>query len=131
MTRTGGLHGALIAGSDQSPVPVELVDSVVGSELRRWLSPPERAALAEASQHAAVAERDAKITWAAQASDGAAGVAGWASAISDPYRTSHGGICREVRQALARADDVIVQAVSLCREEMELGGSVWTVARWP
>ncbi|HEV3177900.1 MAG TPA: hypothetical protein VGZ72_18035 [Stellaceae bacterium] len=131
LTESGGLHGELIGGSDQSPVPVELVDSVVGSELRRWLSPPERAALAEASQHAVVAERNAKIAWAAQPPDGAAGVAGWASPISDPYRASHGAMCRDVRQALTRADDVIVQSVSLCREETGLGGTVWTVAHWP
>jgi len=131
VTRTGGLHGEVIAGSDRSPVPVELIDSVVGSELQRWLSPPGRAALAEASQHAAVAERDAKIAWTAQPPDGTAGIAGWASPVSDPYRASHGALCREVRQALARADDVIVQTVSLCREEAELDGSVWTVAHWP
>jgi len=131
VTKSGGRHGEVIAGSDQSPVPAELVDAVVGGELRRWLSPAERAALAQASQHAAVAERDAKVAWGAQASNGAAGVAGWASPISDPYRATHGGLCREVRQALARADDVIVQTVSLCREEIALGGSVWTLAHWP
>src|SRR5207244_710925 len=92
LTASGGLHGELIAGNDQSPVPVELVDAVVGTELRRWLSPPERAALAEASQHAAVAESNAKVDWAAQPPDGAAG---WASPISDPYRAGHGAICRD------------------------------------
>jgi hypothetical protein len=40
-------------------------------------------------------------------------------------------LCREVRQALARADGVIVQTVNLCREEIALGGSVWTLAHWP
>ncbi|HXP74352.1 MAG TPA: hypothetical protein VN823_09410 [Stellaceae bacterium] len=144
VTGSGGLHGELIGGSDQSPVPVELVDSVVGSELRRWLSPADRAALAEASQQAAVAERNTKIAWGTQPppagaqgasgtddSAGAPGVAGWAAPISDPYRTTHGAMCRDVRQALTRADDVIVQSVSLCREETGLGGSVWTVAHWP
>jgi surface antigen len=131
LTASGGLHGELVAGSDQSPVPVELVDAVVGTELRRWLSPPERAALAEASQHAAIAERNAKVAWAAQPPDGAAGVVGWASPISDPYRASHGAICRDVRQALTRADDAIVQSVSLCREETGLGGTIWSAAHWP
>ena len=131
MTASGGLHGELIAGSDQSPVPVELVDAVVGAELRRWLSPPERAALAEASQHAAIAERNAKVAWTTQPPDGAAGVAGWASPISDPYRAGHGAICRNVRQALTRADDAIVQSVSLCREETGLGGAIWIAAHWP
>ena len=131
LTENGGWHGELIAGSDQSPVPAELVDAVVGSELRRWLSPPERAALAEASQHAAVAERNAKVAWGTQPPDGAAGPAGWASPISDPYRAAHGALCRDVRQALARPDDAIVQTVSLCREQIALGGSVWTLAHWP
>jgi surface antigen len=131
VTESGGLHGEVTAGSDQSPVPAELVDAVVGGELRRWLSPAERAALAEASQHAAVAERNTKVAWGAPPPGGAAGAAGWASPISDPYRATHGALCREVRQALARADDMIVQTVSLCREEIALGGSVWTLAHWP
>lgn len=146
LTDSGGLHGELIAGDDQSPVPVELVDSVVGSELRRWLSPADRAALAEASQHAAVAERNAKIAWGQQppppdtdqsAASGAAApppnpaVGGWAAPISDPYRAPHGELCRNVRQALARADDVVVQSVSLCREDIAVGGSIWALARWP
>jgi surface antigen len=131
VTNTGGLYGEVIAGSDQSPVPAELVDAVIGGELRRWLSPADRAALAEASQHAAVAERNTKVAWQARPPNSAAGVAGWASPVSDPYRATHGALCREVRQALARADDVIVQTVSLCREEIALGGSVWTLAHWP
>jgi surface antigen len=131
IAENGGLRGEVIAGSDRSPVPAELVDAVVGGELRRWLSPAERAALAEASQHAAVAERNAKIAWGTQPPDGAAGVAGWASPVSDPYRATHGALCREVRQALARADDVVVETVSLCREEIALGGSVWRLAHWP
>jgi len=147
VTNTGGLHGDLIGGSDQSPVPVELVDSVVGSELRRWLSPADRLALAEASQQAAVAERNTKIAWGQQpapppdADQGASNapppappapsVGGWAVPISDPYRASHGALCRDVRQALTRADDVVVQAVSLCREELALGGTVWVAAHWP
>ncbi len=150
VTYSGGLHGELIGGSDQSPVPTELVDSVVGSELRRWLSPADRMALAEASQQAAVAERNTKIAWGQQPApptatdqnapsvDGAApaapappGVGGWASPISDPYRASHGELCRDVRQALTRPDDVVVQAVSLCREETGLGGTVWLAAHWP
>jgi len=131
LTESGGLHGQLVGGSDQLPVPVELVDSVIGSELRRWLSPAERAALAEASQHAVIAERNAKIAWKATPADGASGKTGWASPVSDPYRASHDALCREVRQALTRADDVIVQSVSLCREEIALGGSVWTLAHWP
>jgi surface antigen len=142
-TNSGGLHGELIGGSDQSPVPQELADAVVGSELRRWLSPADRMALAEASQQAAVAERNTKIAWGQQVTepkppsgDGAAppapaGVGGWAAAISDPYRASHGMLCRDVRQALTRADDVVVQAVSLCREETGLGGTVWVAAHWP
>jgi surface antigen len=131
VTKTGGLHGVVIAGSDQSPVPAELVDAVVGGELRRWLSPAERAALAEASQHAAVVERNTKVAWEIQPPNGAADVAGWASPVSDPYRATHGALCREIRQALARANDVIVQTVNLCREEIALGGSVWTLAHWP
>ena len=147
-TNSGGLHGELIGGSDQSPVPKELADAVVGSELRRWLSPTDRMALAEASQQAAVAERNAKIAWGQPATapsdagqktpsgDGAAapgpsGVSGWAAPISDPYRASHGALCRDVRQALTRADDVVVQAVSLCREGTGLGGTVWVAAHWP
>jgi surface antigen len=131
ITENGGLHGEMIAGSDQSPVPAELVDAVVGGELRRWLSAAERAALAEASQHAAVAERNAKVAWETQPPDGAARAAGWTSPVSDPYRATHGALCREVRQALARADDIVVQTVSLCREEIALGGAVWTLAHWP
>ena len=147
LTESGGLHNELIAGSDQSPVPKELADSVVGGELRPWLSPPDRLALAEASQHAAVAERNAKIAWGLQpapppadaspaapvaATAAPAPVAGgWASPISDPYRAPHGELCRNIRQALTRADDVVVQTVSLCREDLALGGSVWVAAHWP
>lgn len=149
VTDAGGLHGDIIGGNTQSPVPVELADSVVGSELRRWLSPADRMAVAEASQQAAVAERNAKIAWGQQpapppnadqgAPSGAAppapppspSIGGWAAPISDPYRTSHGDLCRDVRQALTRADDVVVQTVSLCREEIALGGTVWVAAHWP
>jgi hypothetical protein len=134
VTATGGLHGELIGGTDQSPVPVELVDSVVGSELKHWLAPPERAALAEASQQAAVAERNAKIAWGGAQPDsppGTAGAGGWAAAISDPYRAAHGLMCRDVRQALTRAEETVVQSVSLCREEIALGGTVWMIAHWP
>jgi surface antigen len=148
-TNSGGLHGELIGGSDQSPVPHELADAVVGSELRRWLSPADRMALAEASQQAAVAERNTKIAWGQQAArpsdaeqkppsdDGAtpapltSAVGGWAAPISDPYRAGHGALCRDVRQALTRADDDVVQAVTLCREETGLGGTVWVAAHWP
>lgn len=147
VTNAGGLHGELISGSTQSPVPVELVDSVVGSELRRWLSPTDRLALAEASQQAAVAQRNTRIAWGQQPPPPPAGadqsapgatpappgptVGGWAVAISDPYRASHGALCRDIRQALTRADDVLVQSVSLCREEIALGGSVWVAPHWP
>ena len=131
VAENSGLHGALIAGSDRSPVPAELVDTTVGGELRRWLAPPERAALAEASQRAVAAERNTQVAWAVQEPDGGAAAGGWAAPISDPYRASHGALCRDVRQALARADEVIVQTVSLCREEIALGGSIWTVAHWP
>jgi hypothetical protein len=105
----------------------------VGLGRRRWLSPTDRAALADASQQAAVAARNTKIAWSAPptAAVGATGVTGWAAPISDPYRASHGALCRDVRQALTRADDVIVQSVSLCREETGLGGSVWVAAHWP
>ncbi|HKX10115.1 MAG TPA: hypothetical protein VJN67_18085 [Stellaceae bacterium] len=151
-TTSGGLHGDLIGGSNQSPVPQELADSVVGSELRRWLSPADRMALAEASQQAAVAERNTKVAWGPQPAPPSdadqkpparaaaptpapaaapPGVGGWAAPISDPYRSSHGALCRDVRQALARADDIVVQSVSLCREETGLGGAVWVAAHWP
>jgi hypothetical protein len=147
VNNAGGLHGEIIGGNEQSPVPVELVDSVVGSELRRWLSPGDRLALAEASQQAAIAERNTKIAWGGppapppDAPQGASSapppalpapsVGGWAAPISDPYRASHGALCRDVRQALTRADDVVVQAVSLCREGTGLGGTVWVAAHWP
>lgn len=150
VTQNGGLHGELIGGNDQSPVPKEMVDAVVGSELRRWLSPADRMALAEASQQAAVAERNAKIAWGTQQApppdagqnagspDAAAApappppsIGGWASPISDPYRAPHGELCRNVRQALARADDVVVQSVSLCRADLAVGGTIWALAHWP
>jgi surface antigen len=131
VAENAGLHGALIAGSDRSPVPAELVDATVGGELRRWLAPPERAALAEASQRAVAAERNTQVAWAVPQPDGGAAAAGWVAPISDPYRASHGALCRDVRQALTRADEVIVQTVSLCREEIALGGSIWTIAHWP
>jgi len=54
-----------------------------------------------------------------------------ATPISDPYRAGYGALCRDVRQALTRADDIVVQAVSLCREESGLGGTLWVAAHWP
>lgn len=130
-TETGGLHGVLIGGGDPAPLPAELADAAVGDELRRWLTPAARQALAEASQTAATEERNTRVAWTEKQPDGTPSATGWAMPVSDAYRASHGAICRDVRQALTREDDALVQLVSLCREEAAVGGFVWTQPHWP
>jgi hypothetical protein len=131
VTETGGMHGVLVGGGDLSPVPTELADAAVADELRRWLSPGARQALAEASQIAATGERNGRVAWAEKKPGGAESQSGWAMPISDPYRASHGALCRDVRQALTRDEDALVQLVSLCREEVAVGGYIWTRPHWP
>lgn len=132
----GGLHGAVIGG-DEAPLPMPpvLADAAIAPELRSRLQPPERQALAEASQHAATAKRGQKIAWPLPAPDAppdkAAPSAGWVAAVSDPYLSSHGLLCRDLRQALARNEESAVEPVSLCREDAGGGAHVWVAAHWP
>jgi hypothetical protein len=135
VTETGGAHGALLSGGTEPVLSATAADRAVGPELARWMKPAERRALAEASQHAAVAERNSKLDWSSAAApavpDAAVGASGWVMPVSDPYRSQHGVICRDLRQELNRPDQPLMQAVSLCREEMPGGVAVWTLPHFP
>ena len=132
----GGLHGAVIGG-DEAPPPMTLAlaDAAIAPELRLRLQPTERQALAEASQYAATAKRGEKIAWPLPAPDAPpdkpALSAGWVAAVSDPYLSSHGLLCRDLRQALARGEGSAIEPVSLCREDASGGAHVWVAAHWP
>jgi len=130
-TENGGMSGPLIGAGREIHVPEDLVDSAVGSEIGRWLSAPERQALADASQKAIAGVRNTRLTWAALAPDGDATAEGWIAPVSDPYRSAHGQICRDVRQALVRAEQSMAQELSLCRQELASGAAVWTIPHWP
>jgi surface antigen len=127
----GGASGALIGGGREIHVPADLVNNSVGSEIGRWLSLPERQALADASQKAATGVRNTRLAWSATAPTGDVTAEGWIAPVSDPYRSSHGQICRDVRQALVRNEQAMAQELSLCREELVSGATVWTIPHWP
>jgi len=127
----GGASGALIGSGREIHVPADLVNSSVGAEIGRWLSVPERQALADASQKAATGVRNTRLAWSATAPSGDVTAEGWIAPVSDPYRSSHGQICRDVRQALVRNDQAMAQELSLCREELVSGAAIWTIPHWP
>lgn len=130
-TEDGGPNGALIGAGREIHVPADLVDSTVGAEIGRWLSAPERQVLADASQKAITGVRNTKLAWTATAPGGDVTAEGWIAPVSDPYRSVHGQICRDVRQALVRNDQAMAQELSLCREELVGGAAVWTIPHWP
>ena len=132
-TIDGGVTGVLLSGNTAPPPPVPpaLVDTVIGGDLIRWLAVPERPAVAAASQQAAVAERYVKIAWAAAEPNGEMRAKGWVMPVSDAYRSEHGLICRDVRQALEHGDEPVQQSVSLCRTDQGGGLWVWRIPQWP
>jgi len=132
----GGIHGALIGGEDlPASLPPALADAAIAPGIKSRLEPFERLALAEASQQAATAKRGQRISWPATAPAAVAETqapdAGWVAAVSDPYLSSHGLLCRDLRQALVRGEESTVAAVSLCREDAGGGAHVWVAAHWP
>jgi len=131
IVENGGMSGALIGAGREIHVPDNLVDSSVGSEIGRRLSQPERQVLADASQKAVTGVRDTRLAWAAEGPDGKPTAEGWIAPVSDPYRSPHGLICRDVRQALVRPDQTLAQELSLCREDLPSGAAVWTIPHWP
>ena len=112
-------------------MPPALADQVVASDLAQWLSVPERQALAQASQHAAVAERGSRIAWVSKAPGGGTTAAGWTMPVSDVYRSVRGEICRDVSQTIARDDAPLAQSVSLCRGTQGADASLWRQPSWP
>jgi len=131
VTETGGPHGALLSGGQEPMIPATRADEAVGPPLAHTLQPKERLALAEASQQAAIAERNSRIEWSAAAAKGTGGASGWVMPVSDPYRSPHGLICRDLRQAVARPQGPMVEAVSLCRQQIAGGLAIWTLERFP
>ena len=132
----GGIHGALIGGEDlPASLPPAFAEAAIAPGLKSRLQPSERQALAEASQQAATAKRGQKISWPnaapAPASETEAPVSGWVAAVSDPYLSNHGLVCRDLRQAAVRGEEPTVAAISLCREEAGDGAHVWVAAHWP
>ncbi|HYC14800.1 MAG TPA: hypothetical protein VEC75_11150 [Stellaceae bacterium] len=58
-------------------------------------------------------------------------ISGFVVAVSDPYLSSHGLICRDLRQALVHGEEPTIAAVSLCREDASGGAHVWIASHWP
>jgi len=58
-------------------------------------------------------------------------VSGWVAPVSDPYLSSHGLVCRDLRQALMHGEEPTVAAISLCREDSGGGAHVWIASHWP
>jgi hypothetical protein len=131
VTETGGYHGNLLTAGVEPLIPPTRADQAVGAQLAHSMKPAERVVLAEVSQQAAVAERLTKLDWQATSSSGEVSASGWAMPVSDPYLSSHGLVCRDLRQALSQPDGLKVEAVSLCREELAGGLAVWTLEHFP
>ena len=131
VTFTGGYHGVLLSGGVEPMIPPGRADSAVGAKLARSMHPDERLALAEASQQAAIAEITAKLDWQTVSPSGQIASSGWVMPVSDPYLGRHGRICRDLRQALARPSGPMVEPVSLCREGVGGGLTIWTLEHFP
>jgi len=112
-------------------IPAARADEAVGPPLVHSLQPKERLALAEASQQAAIAERNSRVEWSTTPPECKCGASGWVMPVSDPYRSRHGLICRDLRQAVTRPQGPRVEAVSLCREEIAGGLAIWTIEHFP
>jgi len=112
-------------------LPAARADEVVDPPLARSLQPKARLALAQASQQAAIAERNSRVEWAIASPTGTVASQGWVMPVSDPYRSEHGLICRDLRQAVARPEGDVIEAVSLCREETAGGLAIWIRGHFP
>jgi len=71
------------------------------------------------------------ITVQAPAPEAPPPISGFVVAVSDVYLSSHGLICRDLRQALVHGEEPTIAAVSLCREDASGGAHVWIAAHWP
>jgi hypothetical protein len=125
---SGGPTGVLLSGPYVPDVPDKAVDNVVAAGLKNWLTFAERQSLAMASERAAVATTGAPVAWTATDGTGTATAKGSAVAVTQPFRSLRGEICRDVRQAFDKDNLPHAQTVSLCRSEIATGERLWTVA---
>jgi hypothetical protein len=125
---SGGPTGVLLTGPYVPDVPDKVVDDVIASGLKPWLTFAERQNLAMASERAAVAVTAAPVAWSAQDGGGEVTATGSAVAVGQPFRSLRGEICRDVRQAFDKEKVPHAQTVSLCRTEIASGAKIWLVA---
>ena len=123
----GGITAELLTAGVTPLVPDGMVDAIIGDTLRPWLAPMERKDLAYASQNAAVAERNLRISWRTRNPAGEMTASGSVQPISDIYRSLRGRLCRDVRQFVDRNEGIQWQQITLCREMTGANLYVWVV----
>jgi surface antigen len=125
----GGPSGALLQGGVAPVVPDGMADAAVAPALREWLTPAERASLAAASQHAAVAVTGTAVTWQSKDGRGNATAGGTVMPTGEAYRSLRGPLCRDLRQSVKKGGEPHVQQVTLCRTDDGQGLYLWLIAQ--
>lgn len=129
IVRRGGLSGELLTGPAPPLLPDDAIDASVGDALHPWLTPMERRPLAEASQRAVATITGNPVPWQSTDNLGVTTAAGAAVPVSDPFRSTRGRICRDVRQYVEKSAEPHQQLVTLCREDRGNDLTVWVVGQ--
>jgi hypothetical protein len=124
----GGPSGVLVTGPYVTDVPDLAVNRVIAAGLTDWLTFNERRNLAMASERAAAAATGASVAWESHDGTHALTVSGGAVAVGDVFRSHGGSICRDVRQSFAKGGTLHAQTVTLCRDQIATGVTLWLVA---
>jgi hypothetical protein len=124
----GGPSGVLLSGAYVPDVPDMAVDSVVGYGLTEWLTFEERRDLAMASERAAIGVTGTELPWHSHDGGDTVTATGGAVAVGDAFRSLRGEICRDVRQSFTKNGEPHAQTVTLCREPIESGATLWVTA---
>lgn len=125
----GGHSGSLLQGSVPPVVPADLADAAVAPPLRAWLTPADRASLASASQHAAVAITGTIVPWQGADGRGQPTASGTVMPTGEAYRSQHGPLCRDLRQSVTKDGEPHPQQVTLCRTDEGNGLYLWLLAQ--
>jgi hypothetical protein len=123
----GGPSGVLINGPVIAEVPDPAIDQVVGGGLREWLTHEERRSVAQASEQAVVATTESAVAWRAKDGGDAVTAKGTVTSVGDVYRSLRGEICRDVLQKVDKDAATHAQTVTLCREAVPAGGTLWLI----
>lgn len=117
--RAGGPYPGPLSEPVRPLITADVADRVVAAPLRAVLTPEARANLAEASMLAASAATGTEVSWKAAEASGAVAPA------RDVYLSHRGLVCRDLQQAMQKADRKQVAQVTLCREDLGDNRILW------